>query len=199
MKSLSPEDIAELKRGGGWGLAKGGGAKRPAWPPSPSRAQGRDCPHARAGGGHHVNLRTYAHGGHRGGRALAQGRSRPLENAFRANTVTEESPAGDARGERAKSSATSVHSPFRAPRHAGAPDRSADCAIRRAPRLPGPLGRYRSRWSWAGQALRSLLPGFPQLQDGPLPGRSWVLRARLLESHTIIRPPGSSTTEWTKP
>ena len=29
IKSLSAEDIAELKRGGGWGLGQGGGTERP--------------------------------------------------------------------------------------------------------------------------------------------------------------------------
>ena len=137
VKSLSPEDIAELKRGGGWGLAKA--AELNGLPGPLHLLDLKDqipltLEQVEAVTSTYERMRAAA---------IAEGErfvsaEQALEEAFRADEVTQESlhaMLADSARSRAR---LRFHSPLGPPRHAGAPDRGAARAIRCAPRLPCP-------------------------------------------------------------
>ena len=144
--------IAELRHGGGWGLAKA--AELNGMPGPAHLLELRDeIPITReqvsAIG---ANPRAHAIGSHLGGRALHRSRTDARGRVSRRNGHRREL-ASDAGGHNAESMAASLHSPLRPSRDPGSADRRADRALPRPSRLPLQPRRDRSQGPRPEEAL----------------------------------------------
>ena len=131
IKSLSQDDIAELRRGGGWGLAKVAELNG-----MPDPAHLLELKNEIPLSADQVPAITAIFGRMRAD-AIAEGerlitRERALEDAFRARTVTNENLRVMLAEYRGKPIVAPPHPPRHPPEHDRSADRGPDCALQRA-------------------------------------------------------------------